>query len=78
MSEKKLPELLSPAGSPEALKAAISADADAVYMGLSRFNARQNASNFGHEELVDAVKLCKFYNKKLSFKCIKCLGIQTV
>ena len=61
----KKPELLAPAGSPESLKAAISAGADAVYMGLSKFNARQNADNFGREELVEAVRLCKFYNKKL-------------
>ena len=36
----KLPELLAPAGSPEALSAAIRAGADAVYMGASGFNAR--------------------------------------
>ena len=34
-----LPELLAPAGSPEALEAAITAGADAVYLGGSRFNA---------------------------------------
>ena len=34
----RLPELLAPAGSPEALEAAIAAGADAVYLGGSRFN----------------------------------------
>lgn len=48
---KKLPELLAPAGSPEALSAAIRAGADAVYMGASGFNARIGAANFSAESL---------------------------
>ena len=51
----RLPELLAPAGSPEALEAAISAGADAVYLGGSRFNARMNAHNFDREALREAV-----------------------
>ncbi len=50
-----LPELLAPAGSPEALEAALSAGADAVYLGGSRFNARMNAHNFDKRELGEAV-----------------------
>lgn len=50
-----LPELLAPAGSPEALEAALSAGADAVYLGSSRFNARMNAHNFDRERLTEAV-----------------------
>ena len=50
-----LPELLSPAGSPEALEAAITAGADAVYLGGSRFNARMNAHNFDTAALREAV-----------------------
>ena len=65
MSDITKPELLAPAGSPEALRAAVSAGADAVYLGMSRFNARVNASNFGHDELRDAVKLCRLYGKKI-------------
>ena len=61
----KKPELLAPAGSPEALVAAISAGADAIYMGLSRFNARVNADNFQREDLERAVRLCRLYGKKL-------------
>ena len=48
----KLPELLAPAGSPEALRAAINAGADAVYMGASGFNARIGAANFTDEDLL--------------------------
>ena len=39
-------ELLAPAGSMEALRAAVQNGADAVYLGCGPFNARQNARNF--------------------------------
>ena len=58
------PELLSPAGSPAALEAAVSAGADAVYFGAQSFNARKNASNFTDEELQKAVELCRLYGVK--------------
>lgn len=56
-STKRLPELLAPAGSPESLRAAITAGADAVYFGGASFNARINAKNFGGDELADAISL---------------------
>ena len=62
---KKLPELLSPAGSFEALKAAIDGGADAIYMGGASFNARINAENFGHESMGEAVRLAHAYGVKL-------------
>lgn len=40
------PELLAPAGDPLALRAALAAGADAVYLGLQRFNARGRAERF--------------------------------
>jgi collagenase-like PrtC family protease len=52
-------ELLSPAGSLPNLKAAIHSGADAVYLGMNRFNARENAINFNEEYFPDAVKLAK-------------------
>ena len=45
------PELLAPAGDWEALRAAVANGADAVYFGLSAFNARHRATNFTLEEL---------------------------
>ena len=51
----RLPELLAPAGSPEALEAAFCAGADAVYLGGSAFNARMSAHNFDSRELEAAV-----------------------
>jgi len=50
-----LPELLAPAGSPEALAAAVAAGADAVYLAGRRFGARHYAANFSDEELRSAV-----------------------
>ncbi len=45
------PELLSPAGNWECLRAAVANRADAIYFGLERFNARLRADNFRAEEL---------------------------
>src|ERR1051325_4012127 len=45
------PELLAPAGDWEAMRAAVANGADAVYFGLSNFNARHRAANFSLEEL---------------------------
>ncbi len=52
------PELLAPAGSLEAAKAALYAGADAIYIGGRMLNARMNAKNFTDTELAECVKLC--------------------
>ena len=46
-----LPELLAPAGTWEALRAAVANGADSVYFGVEAFNARMRAANFRREEL---------------------------
>ena len=51
------PEVLAPVGDEEALLAAIRGGADAVYLGVGEFNARQGAKNFTIENLDEAVKL---------------------
>lgn len=51
----KTPELLSPAGSMESLKAAVENGADAVYLGAREFSARQSADNFDREGLLEAI-----------------------
>lgn len=51
----RVPELLAPAGSPEALCAAIAAGADAVYLSGKRFGARKLATNFDEPELLQAI-----------------------
>ena len=51
-------ELLAPAGSMDALRAAVQNGANAVYLGVGTFNARQSAKNFTPQTLKDAVKYC--------------------
>ena len=52
------PELLSPAGSPESLRAAVQNGAGAVYLGWGEFNARRGAKNFSDEEFAQALRYC--------------------
>ena len=58
-------ELLAPAGSMEAVTAAVQAGADAVYMGYGDFNARRNAKNFSREEFAAAVSYCHLRGVKV-------------
>ena len=51
-------ELLAPAGSMEAVTAAVQNGADAVYFGYGDFNARRGAKNFTREEAASAVSYC--------------------
>ncbi len=60
----KIPELLCPAGSMEALKTALHFGADAVYGGMKRFGLRAFAGNFDEEQLRQAVELCHAAGKK--------------
>jgi len=52
-------ELLSPAGSPEGVIAAVQNGADAVYLGFGDFNARKNAKNFTYDEFGRALEYCR-------------------
>ena len=54
-------ELLAPAGSMEALRAAVQNGANAVYLGCGAFNARQSAKNFTPQALTEAVKYCHIH-----------------
>ncbi len=60
----KVLEILAPAGSFNALKAAVLSGADAVYFGAKALNARRNAANFTDEEIRQAVDFCHFYDVK--------------
>jgi putative protease len=57
-------ELLSPAGDWEAMRAACANGADAVYFGLSAFNARHRAANFTPEELPKVINFLHSRNVK--------------
>ncbi len=58
------PELLAPAGSPEAVRAAVNNGADAVYLGFGTFNARRGAKNFTEEQLREALAYCRLHGVK--------------
>lgn len=66
MENKKMkPEILAPAGSMDALKAAVFAGADAVYLGGSKFGARAFADNFEETALIQAIEYCHIYGVKV-------------
>ncbi len=58
-------ELLAPAGSMEALKAAISNGCDALYLGMQKFSARAYSSNFDLESLKEAVTYAHLRSVKI-------------
>ena len=52
------PIILAPAGTSEAVTAAVRCGADAVYLGATHFNARRNAENFDDMALPETVRFC--------------------
>ena len=64
---KKEIELLAPAGSYEALVAAVQNGADAIYMGGTEFSARAYASNFSRERIKEAVEYAHIRGVKIYF-----------
>jgi len=58
-------ELLSPAGNREALTAAVSCGADAVYLGYTAFGARSYAGNFDAQQLKEAIEYAHERGKKI-------------
>src|ERR1041385_4022725 len=62
MTAGHLPELLAPAGDWEAMRAAVANGANAVYFGLSNFNARHRATNFTLEELPQVMRYLHDHN----------------
>ena len=60
----KKPELMSPVGNWEMLKAAVDAGADAVYFGIKNLNMRVNAKNFTVDDLKKITEFCHKNNVK--------------
>ncbi len=58
-------EILAPAGTWEALTAAVRSGANAVYLGIGDFNARRNAANFQLSELKDIISYCHIRGVKV-------------
>lgn len=61
---KPKPELLSPAGGMDALRAAVSAGADAVYLGAAAFGARAGAG-FSDDDLRQAIRFAHLYGRRV-------------
>lgn len=59
------PEILAPAGSWDALVAAVRCGADAVYLGMKELNARRSAENFDAQQLKEAVEYCHKHKVKV-------------
>ena len=59
---RPVPELLAPAGSLEAVRAAVANGADAVYLGAERFNARDEGAQLTLDELESACALAHAHN----------------
>lgn len=57
-------EILSPCGDMQSLKVAVANGADAVYLGLGKFNARMKAENFALS-IVEAVQYCHLFGVKV-------------
>ena len=72
MKTKKI-EVLAPAGNPAALKAAVFAGADAVYMGGSLCSASASAVNFSREEMREAVLFARERNVRVYVSVITLL-----
>ncbi len=58
-------EVLAPVGNIKALKAAIYAGADAVYLGLDLFNARIKADNFNKDNIAEWINYCHLFGVKV-------------
>ncbi|MBI9020223.1 MAG: U32 family peptidase [Verrucomicrobia bacterium] len=63
--KNKPPELLAPAGTPEAAWAALAYGADAVYAGLPRFSARAEAGNFTAEALDELIGYARHLGRRV-------------
>ena len=57
MQLKRVPELLAPAGSLDAVRAAVANGADAVYLGAERFNARDEGAQLTMDEVEEACRI---------------------
>jgi U32 family peptidase len=61
----QVPELLAPAGSLDAVRAAVANGANAVYLGAERFNARDEGAQLTLDELAAACRLAHAHNARV-------------
>ena len=65
MSTRPIPELLAPAGSLDAVRAAVANGADAVYLGAQRFNARDEGAQLTLDELAEACRIAHSRGRRI-------------
>src|SRR4051812_37895354 len=65
MKLRPIPELLSPAGSLDAVRAAVANGADAVYLGAQRFNARDEGAQLTLDELEEACRIAHARGRRI-------------
>src|SRR3954469_15900140 len=65
MPDRVIPELLAPAGSLDAVRAALANGADAVYLGAARFNARDEGAQLSLDEVGEACRLAHGRGKRI-------------
>jgi putative protease len=65
MCTRSIPELLSPAGSLDAVRAAVANGADAIYLGAQRFNARDEGAQLTLEELAEACRIAHSHGRRI-------------
>ncbi len=65
MTKPNLLEVLAPAGSPECFMAALNSGADAIYLGISAFNARMKAENFSEDNIRHYISLAHTHGVKI-------------
>src|SRR5256885_5116943 len=65
MAKRHIPELLAPAGSLDAVRAALANGADAVYLGATKFNARDEGAQLSLDELAQACRMAHGRGKRI-------------
>ncbi|HEX6533734.1 MAG TPA: DUF3656 domain-containing protein [Gemmatimonadaceae bacterium] len=65
MIKRQVPELLAPAGSLDAVRAAVANGADAVYLGAERFNARDEGAQLTLDELAEGCRIAHERGKRI-------------
>src|ERR1041385_4378382 len=62
---RPVPELLAPAGSLDAVRAALGNGADAIYLGVDKFNARDEGAQLTMEDLEQSCRLAHAHGARI-------------
>jgi U32 family peptidase len=62
---RAIPELLAPAGSLDAVRAAVANGADAVYLGVEKFNARDDGAQLSMNDLVESCAMAHEHGARI-------------